>query len=413
MSETVAARLERLGPLRFAVVFTLGLLSALWLAGGMATSWWYHPPGLVNDQGGAIGRDFVAPFAAARMALAGEPAAAYDRARLEATEQRVIGAPIDFTPFLYPPSFLVVAAPLALLPYLAALILWLAGQLFFFTRVVQRLIPAPAFKWMALLFPGTAQSLIAGQNGIFSALLLAGGLVHLERRPLLAGLFFGALSYKPHLALAGFAALLFGAHWRSLGAALAAAMALAALSVILFGLEPWQAFLGQLGYARALLESGEISWEKLVTPFAAARLLGAGVAAAWLLQAAVSLGALAALAYVWRSAASLAWRGSVLALAMVLMTPYAFFYDLVPLFLPLAWLVAAGQASGFRRGEGVILALAWVSPVAGFLLARSSPLLLTPVVLVLLLLVVLRRAVRSPATSSGSYPRDIGEAQQR
>ena len=58
----VAARLrsdiERLGPLRFAALFALLLTSAGWLAGGLGTSWWWHPPGLVNSGGSAIPEDF-------------------------------------------------------------------------------------------------------------------------------------------------------------------------------------------------------------------------------------------------------------------------------------------------------------------------------------------------------------------
>jgi alpha-1,2-mannosyltransferase len=389
---SLLARLDQLGPLRFAVVFTLGLLSAGWLVAGLATSFWPHPPGFVGPGNNAIGRDFLAPYAAATLAIAGDPSAAYDDARLQAAERQVIGAPATPTPFLYPPSFLLVAAPLAFLPYLLALALWLGGQVFFFTRFLRRLMPAPLTPWAALLFPATAESLIAGQNGVLSATLLAGGLCHLERRPVVAGLLFGALSYKPHLAAAAFVALLFGAHWRALAAALAAALALILASAIILGLAPWQAFLGQLGTARGLLESGALSWEKLVTPFAAARLLGASVATAWLVQTSIALIAIGVLIHVWRRRAPLAWRGSVLAIVMPLVTPYAFFYDLVPLFLPLAWLTASSEANGWRRGEGLIVALGWVSPVTGLLLAGQSHLLLPPVIIALLLVAVLRRA---------------------
>jgi hypothetical protein len=393
----VVTALDRLGRLRFSALFALALASALWLALGMAVCWSRQPPALIDASGVAMGHDFVSPFAAASLVLAGEPAAAYDTTQLHATERRVIGAPIDLTPFLYPPTVLMLVAPLALLPYLAALALSLSGQIVFFMRMVYRLVPHPLACWAGLLWPATADSLIAGQNGILSAGLVAAGLLHLERRPLAAGLFFGMLSYKPHMAVAAFAALLFGAHWRTLAAGAATALALAAASAIVFGIEPWLAFAKNLGYARALLEDGQISWDKLVTPFAAARLLDASLTTAWLLQAVVSAGALAALAYVWRRPTALAWRGSVLAVAIPLTTPYAFFYDLAPVFLAMAWLAAAGQATGFRRGEAMVLALAWVAPVAGFWLAGWCHLLLTPLVLVLLLVVILRRVAATTA----------------
>jgi alpha-1,2-mannosyltransferase len=393
----LAARLrgdiERLGPLRFAALFAVLLVSAGWLAGGLGTSWWYHPPGLVNAGGSAIGRDFVAPWSASALALAGHPAAAYDQVAFRAAETETIGVPVPFIAWFYLPSFLLLALPLALLPYLAALALWLGAPLLALARLLCRFLPHPLAPIAALIFPATAQCLISGQNGILSAALLAGGLLGLATRPVLAGLLFGLLSYKPQLAAAVFAALLFGRHWRALAAALATALALAAASLAAFGWESWRIGLATLGTAREALETGQIAWDRLVTVFGAARLAGAGITAAYALQSLTALAALAMLWWVWRRPAPLALRGSALALAIPLTTPYAFDYDLVLLLLPLAWLLREGMASGFRRGEAALLVLVWLCPVAGWLLAHWSHLLLTPALLLLLLAATLRRVI--------------------
>ncbi len=400
----VAARLrsdvERLGPLRFAALFALLLTSAGWLAGGLGTSWWWHPPGLVNSGGSAIGRDFVAAWSASAMALAGHPAAAYDQVALRAAEAQAIGAPVPFIAWFYPPNFLLLVLPLATLPYLVALVLWLGAPFVALARLVRRIAPHPLAPVAALIFPGTAQCLISGQNGIISAALIAGGLLSLETRPATAGLLFGLLSYKPQIAVAAFAALLFGRHWRTLAVASATALGLAVASLAVLGLESWRAGLEVLGAARIALEAGQISWDRLVTVFGAARLAGVGIGAAYVLQALVALSAMGVLWWVWHRRASLALRGSALALAIPLTTPYAFDYDVVLLLLPLAWLLQEGLATGFRRGEISLLVLVWVSPVAGWLLAHWSHLLLTPAVLLLLLLATLRRAI---APAPGQY----------
>lgn len=394
---TFAARLrydiERLGPLRFAVLFALLLLSVCWLAGGLGTSWWRQPPALVNYAGSAIGRDFVAPWSASALALAGRPEAAYDQAAFRAAETQTIGAPVPFIAWFYLPSFLLLVLPLATLPYLVALVLWLGAPLVALARLVHRLLPHPLAPVAVVVFPGTAQCLISGQNGIFSAALLAGGLLAIETRPVVAGLLIGLLSYKPQLAVAVFAALLFGRHWRVLAVALAAALALAAASLAVFGWESWRAGLAALGVARSALEAGQISWDRLVTVFGAARLAGAGITAAYALQSLAALAAMGILWWAWRRPASLALRGSALALAIPLTTPYAFDYDLVLLLLPLAWLVQEGLTTGFRRGEIALLALVWASPVAGWLLALWSHILLTPALLLLLLVATLRRVI--------------------
>jgi len=411
-----AAALDRLGPLRFALLFALGCAGLVWLLGGIGTSWWWHPPGFVNATGADIGRDFISFYSASTLALSSQPSAVYDFATLQATHEAVIGAPVAGFIFLYPPTYLLLVTPLALAPYLVALALWLIVPLLALLRLLRRIAPHPLAPIAALLFPGTSQCLISGQNGVISALILAGGLLGLERRPVLAGLIFSSLSYKPHLAGAVFAALFFGRHWRALAAALLGVVVLAVASVAAFGIGPWAAFSGEFAAVRWMVESGAFRWDRMASVFAAARLAGLGLTGSYLLQGLVTLAALAALAWTWRRQGSLALRGSVLVLTIPLMTPYVFDYDLVMLLLPLAWLLRAGMATGFRRGEAVLLAATWACPVTGWLLAEWSHLQATPVVILLLLWVTLRRVAaetadpRHPRLSAPFKPKLIGQS---
>ena len=394
------ADLDRLGRLRFALLFALGMVSLAWLVGGLLNSWWWHPPGFVNAGGANIGRDFVALWSASSLALGGAPAAGYDQAVIHAAEQTVIGAPVGLITWHYPPSFLLLVLPLALLPYPGAAALWVAGTFAAFARLLQRAAPHPLTWLVALIFPATAQCLISGQNGAFSAALIAGGLLSLERRPLLAGLCWGLLSYKPQVAAAAFAALAFGRYWRVLGIAVVVAVALALASLAILGLEPWLAFLRGLGEARGLLEAGGVPWDRMATVFASARLVGLGVGAAYALQIAVALAALGVLAQVWWRRAPLALAGSILVLSIPLTTPYAFDYDLVMLMLPFAWLAQEARATGFQRGEAALLVAAWALPVAGKLIAEATTVQPTWAVLLLLLLTTRRRVLSEPFARS-------------
>jgi alpha-1,2-mannosyltransferase len=391
----VPAELHRLGRLRFALLSLLMCLSLAWLAGGLMNSWWWHPPGFVNEGGANIGRDFVAVWTAASLALGGHPAAGYDQALLHAAEQTTIGAPVGLITWHYPPSFLMLVLPLALLPYPAAAALWVATTFLAFAKLLQRVAPHPLTGLAALIFPATAQCLISGQNGAFSAALIAGGLLSLESRPVLSGLCWGLLSYKPQVAAAAFAALVFGRHWRVLGVALAVAAALAIASLAVLGTEPWLAFLRGLGEARGLLEAGRVPWDRMATAFASARLAGFGIAASYGLQIAVALAALGILAQLWWRRAPLALAGSALVLSIPLTTPYAYDYDLVMLLLPLAWLLQEARTTGFRRGEALLLAAAWAVPVAGKFIAEATAFQPTWLVLLLLLLATWRRALLS------------------
>jgi hypothetical protein len=281
--------------------------------------------------------------------------------------------------------------------------LWIAAPFFAFARLLQRMAPHPLTWLAALIFPGTAQCMIADQNGAFSAALVAGGLLNLESRPVLSGICWGFLSYKPQIAAAAFAALLFGRHWRALATAVAVSAILALASLIAFGVEPWVAFLRSLGEARAMLETNQVLWTRMVTAFASARLAGLGVTTAFGLQIAVAVIALGVLAHVWWRRAPLALAGSTLVLSIPLTTPYAYYYDVVMMLLPMAWLLQEARATGFRRGEVALLVAAWVAPVADNFIAEATSIQATWLVFLLLLLAIWGR-VRLSAPCARSSP---------
>jgi alpha-1,2-mannosyltransferase len=391
----VQTELDRLGRSRFVLLCLLMCLSLAWVTKGLLNSWWWHPPGFVNQDGANIGRDFVALWTADGLALGGHPAAAYDQVLLHSAEQTTIGAPVSLITWHYPPSFLMLTLPLGMLSYPAAAVLWVAATFVAFALLLQRIAPHPLTSLAALIFPATAQCLISGQNGAFSAGLITGGLLSLESRPVLSGLCWGLLSYKPQMAVAAFAALVFGRHWRTLAVALVVAVALGAVSLAVFGSEPWLAFLRSLGEARGLLEAGRVPWDRMATAFASARLAGVGIAGAYTLQIAVALIASGILAQLWWQRAPLALAGSALVLSIPLTTPYAYDYDLVMLLLPLAWLIQEARETGFRLGEPLLLIAAWTMPVAGKFIADATMLQPTWLVLLVLLLMTWRRGLLS------------------
>ena len=81
-----------------------------------------------------------------------------------------------------------------------------------------------------------------GQNGFLSAALIGGGLFAMDARPALAGVLFGAMAFKPHLALVIPFALVFARRWTTLLVAGATAAAFSALSLAAFGAPAWDGF---------------------------------------------------------------------------------------------------------------------------------------------------------------------------
>jgi hypothetical protein len=389
------ARCDWLGRDRIAAYCRVFL--ALYLAIGLL--WVGLADGLIDRMGKPLGTDFINVWAAGRLALAGEPQAAWDWTRHgEAEREAVDGAEIPYYGWHYPPIFLLVAAPLALLPYAAALAAYVALGLVLYALLMRRVVPAPEGMVAALAFPGVFSNVGHGQNGFLTLALLGFGLLQLERRPALAGALLGLLAYKPQFAVLVPLALLAGGHWRALLAAAASAGGAALLSLAIFGPASWDAFFASAALTRGIvLEEGATGWERIASVFAAARMLGAGVGAAYAAQAVAAVAAALSVAWLWRGRAPLRLKAAGLCAAIPLATPYLLDYDLIILALPIAWLAGEGLATGFRPWEKPVLALAWLLPLIARPIGGAAHVPLAPVVVAALAIAILKRVRSNPA----------------
>lgn len=343
--------------------------------------WWVLSTGTLVDRGGKpIGGDFLTFWTAGRLVWGGEAAAAWSVARLHAEQQALIGPDVARFAWHYPPVALLPSALLALLPFPWALALWSAAGLAVVAVLVRRLGAGRLGGGLLWAFPGVFVNLSGGQNAFFTGGLLAGGLLLLDRAPVLAGVLLGTLGFKPHLVPAVAVALVAAGRWRTLGAAVATGLAWVAASVVVLGIGPWRAFAANLPFARAALVGGGLDLAKMPTTTAALLLAGVPAGPAQALQALVSVAALAAAAVGLRRGgpAGLA----VVVVASLVVTPFAFDYDLALLLGPLAWLAPVALRS--RIGL-VTLSLAWSLPVLGTALAGSTGVQLGPWVLLALL----------------------------
>jgi len=348
-----------------AVGIVAGLVSATVLLWLLATA---H--GTLDWKGRPLGTDFSNVWTAGRMALDGRAAEAWNWDAHFAVQRALHHkANVDLFGWHYPPPFLLVAAALATLPYVPALILWQVATLAAFSWLMTRLVPGRETLLLTLAAPVTLICLMHGHNGFLTALLLAGGLMMLERRPFLAGLLLGCLLYKPQFGLIIPILLIAGGHWRAiLGACLSAALLVAA-TLALWGIPVWQAFVESLPLTRHIvIEQGSTGWHKIMSPFAAVRSWGGSVTMAYAVQAVVTLAAAAGTAWLsWRDRYPLL-RNAFVCAAVVISTPYVLDYDLVVLLPALAWLWLDGRESGFPDWDATIMAAIWVIP----LLARNA-----------------------------------------
>jgi hypothetical protein len=374
--------------------------------------------GLIDYQGRPLGTDFSNVYAAGTYVLDGQPAAAFDPRQQHAREQAIFGASTPFYGWHYPPFFLGVAAALALLPYQLALIVWQGATLLLYLRAIRAIVsflpsplrggstgrrlvggvdvasrPSSLWLLLALAFPAVFVNLGHGHNGFLTAALLGFALVQLDRRPVLAGILFGLLAYKPQFGLMIPLVLVATGRWRTVFAAAATVALLVLAATLAFGTDTWRAFFIFAEYTRMIvLETGETGWHKIQSVFSWARMWGAGVPLAYAVQGAVTLAIGAALVRLWRSSASFALKAAALCLAAILATPYSLDYDLMVLAPAIAFLAMDGLERGFAPYEKTALAFLWIAPLIARGFAQVTLIPLAVIAMLAMLVLVLHKA---------------------
>jgi len=368
------------------------------------TVWLMTLHGIVSPEGKPIGVDFQVNWAGSEMALRGQPSAIYDMKKFHALEQKEVGQRTFLAPWIYPPTFLVIVLPTALLPYLWALGIWMMLTFAGYSLVLWKIIPRTETFWPVLAFPGAFANLMNGQNGLLAFSVLGGALLSLESRPLLAGAFFGLLSYKPPMGVLVPLVLAASGRWRAFFAAAATAIALAGISLVMFGAETWRAFLNSLGFtSHQIIQNGEVQFYTMQTVFAGARLLGGGITVAYLSQIVAAAIAATIVVWIWRRDTKFELKASALVAGIVLVSPYIIYYDLVVLGLPIAWLALEGRRSEFLPFEKSLLVVAWFLPLVCEPVASFAHVPLTPFVCLLLLALIIHRVkMAAPARVPGS-----------
>ncbi|NLP61705.1 glycosyltransferase family 87 protein [Paraburkholderia sacchari] len=354
------------------------------------------------------GWDFAVFWSASWLALHGPAVNAFDTALIEP-----IALPLQnmlpsafVTPWTYPPTFLLVMLPAALLPFQVSCVAYLlAGTAFAFKACARILPPVRDLSWWlpVVAFPAIWVTVGAGQNSFLTFALMGLGLVCLERRPWLAGILFGLLAIKPQLGLMIPVALVFGRNWRAFISAALSVGVFCALSGFVLGFGTFARFAEALPAFSQFVVQYSDRWPRgILTVFGTARHFGVAVPTAYLLHAIMAALAASAVAWLWATRASFELRASALVLATLLVPTYLMPYDLLLLGLPILWLVRDGTRNGWIRGDAVAMVSAWLSPVVSYTPGGWAAGAYVPFIVFALLLVVMRRYVVQRAVSANT-----------
>jgi hypothetical protein len=341
---------------------------------------------ITDEQGGGIAIDFVATWAAGHLALAGHAAAAYDLPTFRQEQLLAVVKVVGDYTWAYPPTYFLLAAPLALLGYSSSAVLWIAATFTAYLAAIRTIVP----RWFAMAAaaasPFALWSAFTGQNGFLTAALIGGVLGLLERRPIVAGILLGLLTLKPQLGVVFPIVLILTGRWRVIAAATVTAAVLAALSYAVFGMEAWRGFFAAIcSQSDLVLAKGAVPFTKQQSVHALVRFLGGADSLAWTLHLAVAGMAIAFTAWLWRRPVDYRLKAAAAGAAVLTTTPYLFLYDLPILSVPVVFLMSAGASYGFVPGERTAVAFLMV----GMLLLSGSP-VGVPLLAALWLLIVLR-----------------------
>ena len=228
-----------------AVVLIPGLVMSFYVWLVLVTTIPY--PGKIGLDYNTLGTDWMVFYGAIRSVLDGNAPLIFDGDRftdfLNTTFAGWLSTPLEFRPWAYPPSFLLILLPFAPLGFFGSYVAFqvVTGALL---AVALRssagaVLPSGALLVAALACPASAINAINGQAVFLVAALIVGGFGLLERRPYLGGLVLGLLTFKPQFCILVPIALIAAGQWRALLAAGLFALAMMIASGLIFGWDLW------------------------------------------------------------------------------------------------------------------------------------------------------------------------------
>jgi hypothetical protein len=357
--------------LRVFAIVAAGLMAIAFAANTARMVIEINAPGF---DGEAVQIDFTAFWAAARLALAGDAASAFDVNLLRAAQALPSDQPPGDIFWLYPPGWHIAIMPLGLLPFSAAYIVYSALTFLAFALALRPLAaPLPGGTALVLAAPAVLIILMLGNNSLLWTAGLAAALGALARgRMVLAGLLIALLTLKPQLGLLIPFALAFGGHWRAVIWACIGTALITILSTAAMGLGYWGHFFSSLRFMSELMRSDVVLYERMMTWYALVRLGGAGHDIAFAVQLAITASAMASVAWVWsRRGAGADIKAATLCIAIPLATPYAYHYEMTLTLAAALFLARAGFGAG--RGARLWLLALWLGPVPALVLQGHLP----------------------------------------
>lgn len=366
-----------------AVFFVVLEISYLVLAGlpPIAKPW-------IDGTDFVFGRDFLNTWMGGRSAFFGGPAPWFDLHAYNAALQQMLGGPYQEHYWSYPPHLMLFIWPLGLMPYLPAYIAWCVIGVAAYLLACLPALPRERLLFVACA-PGVAVCIFFGQNGFYTSALLIGGLLCMDRRPVLAGILFGILTIKPQIGLLLPIVLLFERRWTTIASAIVTTAVLVVATAMLYGWNIWLEFWDKVIPQQQWLtvHGGGLLFAVVSSVFFGGRMMYLPLNIDWALQGIASAFAFAAVVWTYWKRRDPALSLALLVTATFLFTPYILNYDMVMFGFVVA--ILCDRPDNTKRDHQLLIAM-WSLPVM-MMLSALVFFPLAPIVLIAFAVRLLRR----------------------
>ncbi|MCP3473187.1 DUF2029 domain-containing protein [Bradyrhizobium sp. CCGUVB1N3] len=358
--------------------------------------------------------DFDAFHIVAQRVWLGDVGEVYRLATFGKMQADAAGGTTGVMPWTYPPQFDLLLAPLAFLPIGAAYLLFTAVTLALYLVTLRAIARENFSQLLIILFPSLAVTIGCGQNGFLTGALIGLFCLNLQKRPVLGGLALGAMVIKPHLAIAAAVYLLATRRWTAIAAAATVVLVSSLVCTFIFGPQIWSALIGSVKESTGYLDQGYYQLFRMISAFAA--LHTASIPAAGAFWGQVGVAALALLAVVLGAlrGPSPGFALGVTAMASVMISPYAYDYDLPILGIGLALALPDLVHIASARERSAMYGLILLAGAYGLVLSTQVGQQVAPAMagfaLIAMLALLLRWLLRAEAAvrdgSTGHLPRN-------
>jgi alpha-1,2-mannosyltransferase len=310
----------------FKLALAMGILVAV-----LEVGYLIYSPLPYDPVGYLVGRDFANTWVGGELALTGHPGAFFGPEAYNGLLAEKFGPTYPRHIWSYPPHFLLLTWPWALMPYMLAYVLYSLFGLVLYLLVVGEGRRRPDQLLLLILAPAVIVNIWCGQTGFLVAVFLVGGLICLDRRPMLAGVLFGLLSIKPQLGLLIPLMLALTGRWRTIAAAAATVALMVAGASLAFGADVWEAYWRDAMPTQAAVVAKDFEhfMVHMPTVFMNLRIAGFSIAAAMAAQLVVSAATVGAITWTFWRPRDRDLSNMLFVTAAFVVTPYAFNYDMV------------------------------------------------------------------------------------